>query len=114
MLLVPFVLATALGACATTALSPERITSSEAAIQSADAVSAGKIPAAALHVRLAQEELAQAKAFAKDGDAARAELFLQRSAADSELALALARQADAQADADKAKAALRTVEGKSS
>lgn len=102
----------AVSACATAALPPERLASSEAAIRSADEVGASKLPQAALHLKLAQEELAQAKQYAKDGDAARAELFLQRSDADSELAMSLTREEEAKVEADKAHAAVLTIQGK--
>jgi hypothetical protein len=98
--------------CATT-LPADRLTSLEASIRSADAVGAGQQPQTSLHVRLAEEELAQAKRLARNGDAARAELFLQMADADASLALALTRAADAQADADKAQAAVAALaEGK--
>lgn len=110
-LLCSFALLT-LTACATATLAPDRLASSEAAIRSAEEVGAGKLPQAALHLKLAEEELAQAKVFAKNGDKERAELFLQRSAADAELALALARQEEAKVDADNALAAVLDIEGK--
>ena len=72
-LLTSVVAVAALTACATTPLNTDRVSASQAAIQSADAVGAGKYPEAALHVRLAQEELAQAQALAKEGNAARAD-----------------------------------------
>ena len=57
--------------------------------------------------------VAQAKQLAKNGDAERAELFLQMADADASLALALTRAANAQNDADKAEAAVVALsEGK--
>ncbi len=112
-LLVTFALF-ALTACATAELPPDRLATSQAAIRSANEVGAGSIPQAELHVRLAQEELAQAKQLAKEGDEARAELFLQRSAADAELAIILAREEAAKEEAAKAKAAVAAIQGKSS
>lgn len=102
----------ALAACATAPLAPDRLASSEAAIQSADQVGAGKLPQAALYLRLAQEELAQAQQFAKAGDKKRAAIFLERSNVDAALALALVRQDEAKADAEKANAAVLTMQGK--
>jgi pyridoxal biosynthesis lyase PdxS len=100
--------------CASAPLAPDRLASSQAAIRSANEVGAGDLPQAELHVRLAQEELAQAKQLQKDGEDARAELFLQRSAADAELAIILAREEAAKAEAAKAKEALIALQGKSS
>jgi hypothetical protein len=110
---VGFTALLALSACATTQLPPDRLASSTAAIRSADEVGAKELPQAALHLKLAQEELALAEQLAKDGDAARAELVLLRSNADADLALALARQAESQVDAEEAAAAVLAIEGKS-
>jgi hypothetical protein len=112
-LLFTFALFT-LSACATAPLPADRLASNQAAIRSANEVGAGELPQAELHVRLAQEQLAQAKQLAANGDEARAELFLQRSAADAELAIVLAREAAAKEEAAKAKAAVATIQGKSS
>lgn len=101
----------AFSACASAPIAPERLASSEAAIQSADAVGAGKLPQAALYLRLAEEELAQAQQFAKAGDKKRAALFLDRSNADAALALALVRQDEAKADAERANAAVLNLQG---
>lgn len=99
--------------CATAALPAERLTSLEASIRSADEVAAGQQPQASLHVRLAEEELATARKLAKDGDADRAELFLQMADVDAALALALTRAADAKHDAETAQAAVAALsEGK--
>ncbi len=109
-----FLVTAAVTACASAPLPPDRLASSQAAIRSANEVGAGDLPQAELHVRLAQEQLAQAKQLQKDGDDARAELFLQRSAADAELAIILAREEAAKAEAAKAKQALIDLQGKSS
>ena len=51
-----------------------------------------RVPAAALSVKLAQEEVQKAKQLMEDGDNKRAELILMRAQADAELALAQARE----------------------
>lgn len=114
LVLAPFALFT-LCACATAPLPPDRLAESTAAISSADELSDGKkLPQADLHVKLAQEELAKAKQLQEAGDEERAELFLQRSAADAELAIVLAREEEAKAEAAKAQAAVATIQGSSS
>ncbi len=113
ILLLSFTVLAGFG-CATAPLAPEKLASSQAAIRSANEVGAGELPQAELHVRLAQEQLAQAKQLQKEGEDERAELFLQRSAADAELAIILAREAAAKEEAAKAKAALIELQGKSS
>ena len=102
----------ALGACASAQLAPDHLASSQAAISSADAVGAAKVPEASLHLKLAQEELTEAKRLVKS-DANRAELFLQRASADAELALAITRAQEADAEAKKAHNAVLSIQGKS-
>ena len=110
---LPFTALALLGlcACATISLPPERLAKSQATIESADAVGASKNPQAALHMQLAQEGIAKAQQLAKQGDAPRALLFLDRAQADADLALALARQQDANVDAETAEAAVVAIEG---
>lgn len=97
--------------CATGELSAERVTSVVAAIRSADELGARSLPQAALHLTLAEEELAQAKKLAADGDEQRGAVFLERATADAELAMALTRLKDAEAEALKAREAVALLEG---
>lgn len=97
--------------CASTELSADHLTSLTAAIRAADEVGAADTPQAALHLKLAQDELAQGKQLAAAGDPVRGELFLQRAAVDAELALVLTRQGDAEAEAEKARQAVVLLEG---
>ncbi len=95
-------LAFTLTACGGYAVPTDRLIASEAATRSAREVGASNAPQAALHLKLAQEEIAQAKALMSDGNNKRADYVLIRAKADAELALALAKQASAQAAAKKA------------
>jgi hypothetical protein len=106
------VLSTALG-CATTSLPQDRVTSLQASMRSAEEVGAKDVPQAALHLKLAEEELARAKQLAALGDPERAELFLRRAAVDAELALALTREDEAQKEVTQANAAVRRIQGES-
>ena len=111
-LVVASLVVAAAAACATTVtLPPDRLATSEAAIRSAGELGAQDVPQAALHLRLAEEEMNRAKAFADEGNAARAQLFLDRSSADAELALALVREARTKSDADRAQRDADALEG---
>lgn len=90
----------------------ERVSSAEAAIRGAQEVGAGGVPAAALSVKLAQEEVQKAKQLMQDGDNKRAELILMRAQADAELALAQAREQQAKVEADKALDQVKQLRGK--
>jgi len=94
-------------ACASTPPPHEREASSEAAIRAANEVGAAQVPQAALHLKLAQEQLDRGKAQMKNGDNNEAAYTLLRAQSDAELALALAREnktrTEAQVVIDKAR-----------
>jgi hypothetical protein len=99
------VLAAASFACACGATIPEPkqpMADAESASRSAREVGADTQPAAKLHVKLADEQIAQAKALIASGDNDRATYVLLRARADAELALALAREQNALVEKQKA------------
>ena len=108
--LVPFALA--LVACGSYPAPTERVASAEAAIRGSQEVGANNVPAAALSVKLAQEEVQKAKQLMQDGDNRRAELLLMRAQADAELALAQAREAQAKVEAQAAVDQVKSIRGK--
>ena len=97
-----FVAAIAAG-CASTPLHTEAATSG---IRAADEVGAAEVPQAALHLQLATEELARARAYAADNEPERAASMLMRAEADAELAVALSRES---AERSEATAAIEQV-----
>jgi len=86
-------------ACGSSAIPADKLARSEAAVRSAHELGAEKNPNAALHLKLAQEQLAQGKALIKDGENKRAEYILARAEADAEVAMNLSRQSVAKAEA---------------
>ena len=86
------------GACGATVPPPtQRMADAESAERSAREVGANNEPAAQLSLKLAQEQISQAKvAMAKD-DNERADSLLVRAKADAELAIAQAREMGAKA-----------------
>jgi hypothetical protein len=95
-------LATLTGACASTLPPTQRLADAESAMRSAREVGAESLPAARLEVKLAEEQIAQAKAQMATGDNKRADFILMRARADAELALALAREQNAGVETQKA------------
>lgn len=81
--------------CASAPAPTEQLTTAKAAVRSAEELGASGVPAAELHVKLAQEQIAHASKLMEEGENERAARVLQRAAADAELALALAKEAAA-------------------
>lgn len=94
--------ALALAACGSSAVPPAKITEARSAISAASAVGAEGQPNAALHLKLARDQVAQAEQLIKNGDNAEASLVLERAQKDAELALVLTREAKVRAEAQQA------------
>jgi len=89
----------ALLGCAAAPVPAERLASAEAGIRAASEVGAERVPQAALHLKLARDQLEVAKGMVESGDRDRASLVFGRAQADAELALTLAREDAARAEA---------------
>jgi hypothetical protein len=81
----------------------DRLASAEAASRSARELGADREPKAALHLKLAQEQIDNAKKLMSDGDNRRADLVLQRASSDAELSVMLAKENNASGEAQIAK-----------
>ena len=79
---------------------------STSGIRAAEEVGAAKVPQASLHLQLAKEELALAKALSAKGEKEKASSMLLRAEADAELAIALSH---GDAEKTEAKAAVERV-----
>lgn len=76
-----------------------QLSESKAAVRAAEEVGATKAPQAALHLKMARDQIAQAEALIRDEEHEDARYLLKRAEADAELAIALAK---AQAERDAA------------
>jgi hypothetical protein len=110
----PIAIAAVLGAaaCATTQPVPvAELRASEAGVRLARDVGASDDPEAAVHLRLAVEQLDEARELIDAGDCTRAEWMLRRALMDAELARALAIEnwvrSDAEAELRRAETARR-------
>jgi hypothetical protein len=92
----------ALWGCASAPITSDKLPATEAPIRAAEELGAARVPQAALELKLAQDEMQQAKVFLNDGNKQRADMMLLRAQADAELAVALAREAPLQAEAKNA------------
>jgi hypothetical protein len=89
-------------ACGGARTLPANYAPTEAAISAADAVGARNEPRAALHLKMARDQLVQAQALAQDGKQDEARLMLDRARTDAEVALMVTREVSARADAERA------------
>ena len=88
----------------------DRLASTDAAIRSARELGAEQDPQAALHLRLADEQAAQARHLMRDGENKRADFVLQRASSDAELAIQLTREKNAKAAAMKSNESFQNPE----
>lgn len=101
-------LAAVLGACSSSHPLPANYAPTQAAIGAADAVGAKNTPRAALHLKMARDQVAQAQTLAARGNDRAAELMLDRARTDAEVALMVSREATARNEAAQAR---REVQG---
>lgn len=102
----------AISACGSSLPPPnDRLASAEAASRSARELGAERNPNAALHLKLAQEQIDAARKLMGDGDNRRADLVLQRAGADAELSVMLAKESNAKGEAEKAQEKLKSLKG---
>jgi hypothetical protein len=95
--------------CAGSPVPNAKVASSEAAVRAAQETGSKSIPQAALHLKLAEEQLQSAKALIRDDENERAEYVLMRAQADAELAIALSRVAVSKVQAGTAVDEARAV-----
>jgi hypothetical protein len=78
--------------CASHPPPTDNLASAIAAVRGAQEAGAGEVPRAALQLKLAEEQVTQARAMMKKGDNERADYMTLRAFNDAELALAIARE----------------------
>ena len=105
-------IATFVAACGSVPAPTAKVASSEAAIRAADELKANDIPAAQLHLKLAQDQLATAKKLIEDGDNKRADSILTRAQADAEVAVALAKETSVSKEAEEAISKVKQLQAK--
>lgn len=110
-----FTLACVVGlvACGGSQLPPSRMADTQAAVSAATAVGAEQHPSAALHLKMARDQLQEARGLVDRGKDDQAKLVLDRANADAELALIITREADASQRVSKARAQIDALQGPS-
>lgn len=89
-------------ACGGAAVPQEALTAAQASVKGAEVGGAKDDPKAQLHLKLANEQIEQAKKLIADGDNEEAARVIERAQADADLALALAEQGKALRQAKEA------------
>jgi hypothetical protein len=86
-------------ACGGAAVPQETLTAAKASVAGAEVGGAAAEPKAALHLKLAKEQLAKAEALIAEGDNEEAARVIDRAQADADLSLSLAKEAAAKKEA---------------
>lgn len=100
----------ALLCCASHPPPTDNLASAIAAVRGAQEAGAAQVPQARLQLKLAEEQVTQARDMMKKGDNERADYMTLRAYNDAELALALAREQQANTRAQKADQAATPIE----
>jgi hypothetical protein len=90
--------------CGGSAVPLDRLTDAKATVRAAQEAGAQSTPQAALHLKMANDELASAQKAMDDNDNDRARLLLNQAQADADLSLALARGTTEKQQAQEAQA----------
>jgi Domain of unknown function (DUF4398) len=77
--------------CGGAAMPLDKLTDAKATVRAAQEAGADRTPQAALHLKMANDELASAQKAVNDNDSDRAQLLLNQAQSDADLAVALAR-----------------------
>ena len=101
-------LAALLVGCGGSSLPPTTMSDTQSAISAAAAVGAE----AALHLKMARDQLRHAQALVADGQDDEARLVLQRAQADADVALMITREAQASQSLEKAKAEVEALQSR--
>lgn len=88
---------------------PANYAPTRSAISAAEAVGARNEPRAALHLKMAKDQLVRAESYAREGDEHEAALMLDRARTDAELALMVTRELEAKRQAERAKRELESL-----
>jgi len=96
--------AVSVAACGGSSLPPAKAADTQASISAAAAVGADQHPQAALHLKMARDQLKQAQELINRNEGDQARLVLERANADAEVALIITREAEASANLKKMQA----------
>ncbi len=108
--LCPVIVTLLVMGCAGSHLPPARVADTQSSISAAAAIGAEQHPTAALHLKMARDQLKEAQGLIDRGKDDEAKLVLDRATADAELAMIITREADARANVNKARADIDSLQ----
>lgn len=85
--------------CGSAAVPQEQLTAAQAAVKGAQVAGAAEDPRAALHLKLAQEQVQKAQALIANDDNEEAARLVERAQSDADLAILLAKEAHSKQEA---------------
>ncbi len=91
-------------ACGSGSLPAAKVADTQSSISAAAAVGADQNPQAALHLKMARDQLKQAQDLGNRDKGAEAKLVLERATVDAEVAMMITREAEASANVKKTQA----------
>lgn len=103
--------ALAASACGGAAVPQDKLTAAQAAVRAAEVGGAADNPQAALHLKYARDQIAQAQKLIEDDENEAAAALLDRAWVDAELALQLSRVEEAKAEAAAARKEIQQLKG---
>jgi hypothetical protein len=87
----------------------KQLADSQAAVRAASEVGADENPQAALHLKLARDQINKAQSLSRDGEQDAAKQLLTQAEADADLALILTREEQARMDEQRAEQQLESL-----
>ena len=96
--------------CGGSDMPSKQLADSQAAVRAASEVGADQNPQAALHMKMARDQIAKAQALSKEGEQDAAKQLLSQAEVDAELALTLTREQQARTDEEQAEKQLESMQ----
>jgi hypothetical protein len=106
---LPLGIAIAAAACGSSEVPTKQFAESQSAVRAASEVGAEGNPQAALHLKMARDQIDKAQALSREGEHAAAKQLLKQAEVDAELALTLTRAEQAQRDEEQAEQQLQSL-----
>jgi hypothetical protein len=95
--------------CGATVVPTKQVSETQASIRAAQELGAERTPRAAVHLKMARDQAAQAQTLIAAGETGEAWYLLRRAEADADLAIALTRETDMRRKAMQAKAQIQEL-----